>query len=568
MMKRPMLITLLLTMIISGVTTIAQPDFPPCDADVDAPYMVVGSRGRVLPGDGNRVRAEPSLVADVVGTIPGGEEFQVVSERACVDGYIWWQVIYEDVVGWTAERDRDTGEAWIEPLSTPNQLADAEFFGISFTYDSFRHSIADSSIIERRVMSAEGSVREYSILLNDIILDNASISVLPLDAYAELAPFIREEVDALLDLLDTQEFPEDLQAPPMIPLVPVARPFQAAPEFLDFQNGVGVRFVTTYAQDTIVVLADTPVYEFMGITNDGQWLVSAQISLSSDLFPTLPPDELPYTNTTYLDYLREVEAQIDNNANDVTAFFPNLTAVDAMIESLLVEPREFTMALTLDDVSYELPASIAPYMVGESLAYEPFSTFADQTGPPVLRFSFGDEETYMSNNMMIYPVALTEELGIFNFDQLRQILTERPRAPEIDLFPRTGTGRFFDLQYEYVHFYNGMGIRYIADFLQEADLFRPDYVYVGLTNDEQYFVIVSRPIDLPALSAAPQLLAYNQMVEDNYPQFIDEFDTYVELALGVFEIATLDMFNPSIRDYDAFIRSLRIGDSPPERGGS
>lgn len=556
MRYRLIVMAMLMMLIVSSLQTIAQ-SYPECPPSMGTPYMIAGSRGRVLPGNDNRIRSEPSILADVVGTIPAEAEFQVVSDPACVDNFIWWQVIYDGIVGWTAERDRDTGEAWIEPTFAPNEQESVDFMGISLTYDAFRTSLRNTQVTERGLIGADHAIREFRISLGDVILEDAVISVFSLKDYADLAPVADEEVNALLDMLDSQTFPEGLEEPPNVPIVTTARPFQAAPEFINFQNGRGVRYVTTYAQNTIVVIGYTPIYEFMGVTNDGQWLVTAKVPITTGLFPTMTPDEVPYTDETYLDYLRDVEARIDN-ANNYD-FHPRLPVLDSMIESLLVEPRDLSLGITPEDVSYVLPESIAPSLIGEVLDVEPFSTFSGESGPPVLRFAFGGQATYMANNVMIYPVALTEELGILNFDELRRILDERPSSPDVPYFPRTGTGRFFEIRPEYIDFQNGSGVRYLADFLQEIDVFVPDYIFVGLTDDNAYYVIVSRGLELPALRTSPDLEPYNQMLQSNYTQFMEEFDTYQPLALNILETAPAEDFVPSLNDFDDFVRSLRIG---------
>jgi hypothetical protein len=77
--------------------------------------LVVGERGRVLPVGSNNVRGEPGASAGRVGVIPVGGEFAVLAGPECADGYAWWQVDYEGVIGWTAEGEGET--YWLEPLN-------------------------------------------------------------------------------------------------------------------------------------------------------------------------------------------------------------------------------------------------------------------------------------------------------------------------------------------------------------------------------------------------------------------------------------------------------------------
>ncbi|MBC8170782.1 MAG: SH3 domain-containing protein [Anaerolineae bacterium] len=78
------------------------------------PRLAAGGSGQVIPDQGaNRLRSEPSLNGEVVGEIPAGASFTVLSEPVCADGYLWWQVDYNGLIGWTAEGEGDT--YWLQP---------------------------------------------------------------------------------------------------------------------------------------------------------------------------------------------------------------------------------------------------------------------------------------------------------------------------------------------------------------------------------------------------------------------------------------------------------------------
>jgi uncharacterized protein YraI len=82
-------------------------------SNAPAPRLTVGAQARVTPGLPNKVRAAPSMAAAQVGQIPGEGVFTVLSGPACGDGYRWWQVNYNGLVGWTA--NGSGGEYWVEP---------------------------------------------------------------------------------------------------------------------------------------------------------------------------------------------------------------------------------------------------------------------------------------------------------------------------------------------------------------------------------------------------------------------------------------------------------------------
>ena len=71
--------------------------------------------GRVAPGgDANRLRNSPSLNGQQIGRIEPGDIFEVIGGPQCGDGYVWLEVSYQGVVGWTAESSVDG--YWLEPL--------------------------------------------------------------------------------------------------------------------------------------------------------------------------------------------------------------------------------------------------------------------------------------------------------------------------------------------------------------------------------------------------------------------------------------------------------------------
>jgi uncharacterized protein YgiM (DUF1202 family) len=76
--------------------------------------LTAGRQGRVLPGLSNNFRDQPSLSGNVIGQIPGGAAFSVITGPQCSSGYAWWQVNFNGVIGWTAEGRGNV--YWLEPV--------------------------------------------------------------------------------------------------------------------------------------------------------------------------------------------------------------------------------------------------------------------------------------------------------------------------------------------------------------------------------------------------------------------------------------------------------------------
>lgn len=95
------------------------PTVPPPSC-VLANRLAAGGIGRVTPGLPNILRSAPGTQSTgansvVIGSIPGGGVFSILSGPQCgSDGRWWWQVNYQGVIGWTAEGE-GYSTYWLEP---------------------------------------------------------------------------------------------------------------------------------------------------------------------------------------------------------------------------------------------------------------------------------------------------------------------------------------------------------------------------------------------------------------------------------------------------------------------
>lgn len=78
-----------------------------------ASRLTVNGYGRVLGTAPNNARIQPSTTSALVGQIPVGAVFTVISGPICDGRTAWWQVNYAGIVGWTMEGDN--GVYWLEP---------------------------------------------------------------------------------------------------------------------------------------------------------------------------------------------------------------------------------------------------------------------------------------------------------------------------------------------------------------------------------------------------------------------------------------------------------------------
>lgn len=73
------------------------------------PSLHVGQSGKLAPDLGaNNIRSEPTTNAEVVGSIPPEGIFNVLDGPVCADGFNWWRVDYNGLIGWTVEGQGET----------------------------------------------------------------------------------------------------------------------------------------------------------------------------------------------------------------------------------------------------------------------------------------------------------------------------------------------------------------------------------------------------------------------------------------------------------------------------
>ena len=119
--------------------------------------------------------------------------------------------------------------------------------------------------------------------------------------------------------------------------------FCAQPQMIEFAGGRGIRYVTYYAQSPEPALDDRIFYTFQGMTNDGQFYISAVFPVETGIFPTEPspcpkcgdPDYNPFP-----EWNAQLETQLTQlNAQAESDFAPSLVTLDEIIKSIYFKPE-------------------------------------------------------------------------------------------------------------------------------------------------------------------------------------------------------------------------------------
>lgn len=125
---------------------------------------------------------------------------------------------------------------------------------------------------------------------------------------------------------------------PFLPLKSEVQVMQTAIKGLDFKNGQGVRYLTQYNSGIVPINNQQLIYTYQGLTNDGQYYVSAILPV---IYPGLPADNQslpPADDPFYTDhggYLAGIVKMF--NEAPSSSFTPDLATLDTMMQSLEVK---------------------------------------------------------------------------------------------------------------------------------------------------------------------------------------------------------------------------------------
>lgn len=169
------------------------------------------------------------------------------------------------------------------------------------------------------------------------------INIYPADSFSqtsEAASLVINDLKSLLASQGTQS-----TSMPFLPLQNASQVFFSNTARLSFQNGVGFRYLTQFDQAPLPVNNHELLYTFQGLTQDGRYYVAALLPVNTGFLhvdanpqsPT-PPDGIPFDwndPQTMPAYLQSVKQRLEGASPEV--FVPNLTSLDALIQSMKVD---------------------------------------------------------------------------------------------------------------------------------------------------------------------------------------------------------------------------------------
>ena len=233
--------------------------------------------------------------------------------------------------------------AAIPPTAAP-PMATVSFGPANFSYDL---SIASAVTTTHIAGQNPGSdtpywgifpdYDEYNLVgyLSKNTYHKPRIEIYPVAEYEQINPGAKDVIEALKQLLADK--PRSPDRVPLLPLFNAAQVFHAQLQYLSFQTGKGVRFVTQYDQAPLPINNLEIFYTFQGLTDDGKYYITALLPVSIGLLPDSDQvtPALQQQLADFETYLKDVTQKIDNAKPQ--DFMPNLSMLDSMVQSLSVK---------------------------------------------------------------------------------------------------------------------------------------------------------------------------------------------------------------------------------------
>jgi hypothetical protein len=231
------------------------------------------------------------------------------------------------------------------PFTCSKYMTPGSAFGVEFCFPTAIASGFSQAIIPEKPSNLDAAPWDFNpdtieVVLTDYPVDNLyyapTVLIYPVEDYKALGENIETIVINLETLLADQ--PPNPDAVPFLPIANAAQMMQAKVSYLDFRNGSGVRFITQYGQGAAPISNDSAVYSYMGITDNGQYLISVTFPITHDLFY---PDVLTEPEEGWMSFAENFTSYINNMETALSiqppeSFTPNIQLLDEMMASFLI----------------------------------------------------------------------------------------------------------------------------------------------------------------------------------------------------------------------------------------
>ena len=245
-------------------------------------------------------------------------------------------------------------------------LATISYNGISFSYDPSLGAVLPQSVAEVPA-SADSMPGEYgpAHIAFSFIKGKEGDTFLNPDYYPQLIIYKTDDIAAYKDEFYTKalqdlnglieaggagDFSTYEQVPaddanvtlPHLPPIPAGQTIRAQAEYLPITDGMGIRYLTSYASDVSPLTDDRIIYTYQGATSQFKgdkpgYYIAFTYPIKTGVLPTEIPTDFDY-NAFSNNYIKEMNAAIQKiNTADPNTFNPTLSKLDELIKSIKIE---------------------------------------------------------------------------------------------------------------------------------------------------------------------------------------------------------------------------------------
>lgn len=231
-------------------------------------------------------------------------------------------------------------------LTVAAATSDVDFEGVRFSFDQKIARTVVPAIIQGQNLGEEylpgdtyPSYTEFSFEAYGVSdhFQDPKIRVYPVEEYRIINPSAANIIDELQQTLINKPVGGVMSNLPFLPMWNAAQMFSANVEYIDFQNGSGLRYLTMFGQAIYPIDNMNLFYTFQGITDDGRYYISAILPI---IHGGLPNDGASLLD----DYEGFIENWDNYLADTLTfleeqppqSFLPNLEDLDAMMSSFVI----------------------------------------------------------------------------------------------------------------------------------------------------------------------------------------------------------------------------------------
>jgi hypothetical protein len=236
----------------------------------------------------------------------------------------------------------------IEIPEEQQDLPDIVFEGIQFSFDpSLAGTITTAAIPGQNLgddfMPSETYPAHFEFTFNQYAVRdhsrNPKILIFPVEDFRSISAYAHDQFNALQTALVNRPGGSAYSTLPYLPLINAAQLFSAQVNYLDFQNGSGVRYLTMHGQDIFPVDNHHLIYTYQGITQDGRYYISAVFPLTHS---ELPDDGADLIGENMMDFYNNWDSYLATTMRflgeqPLDSFTPSIQLLDEMITSILIE---------------------------------------------------------------------------------------------------------------------------------------------------------------------------------------------------------------------------------------